>query len=202
MKSAKCRQKLVERYAAESARLTENPFGRRGEIRYPTHRRRIRPRTQSRNCGAARHSRSRKDNIDTADQMKRLPEVWRCSTRRLQKKRCVSVEQLREIRRGNSEQNQFVRMGKFATRQSLSGWSGRSGQTKAYLLDRSPCGSSNVRNGRGGRIWRQSASAQGTDGSIVCPASVCGIVGFKPTLGVVSRSSVIPPQPARTQRDR
>ena len=76
---------------------------------------------------------------------------------------------------------------------SSSGWSGVGGQTRnPHATDRSPCGSS---AGSGaavaaGLAW--AAIGTETDGSITCPASVNGIVGFKPTVGLVSRSLVIP----------
>jgi len=76
---------------------------------------------------------------------------------------------------------------------STSGWSARGGQTKnPYALDRNPSGSS---SGSGAAIAASLATlAVGTetDGSIVSPASSCGIVGLKPTLGLVSRSGIIP----------
>jgi amidase len=76
---------------------------------------------------------------------------------------------------------------------SSSGWSGRGGQAKnPFVLDRNPCGSS---SGSGGAVSANlCAGAIGTetDGSIVCPSSACGIVGIKPTLGLVSRSGIIP----------
>jgi amidase len=76
---------------------------------------------------------------------------------------------------------------------SVSGWSGRGGQTKnPYALDRNTSGSS---SGSGAAIAASLATlAVGTetDGSIVSPASSCGIVGIKPTLGLVSRSGIIP----------
>jgi amidase len=76
---------------------------------------------------------------------------------------------------------------------SISGWSGRGGQTKnPHALDRNPSGSS---SGSGAAIAAGLATlAVGTetDGSIVSPASSCGIVGIKPTLGLVSRSGIIP----------
>ena len=76
---------------------------------------------------------------------------------------------------------------------SVSGWSGRGGQTKnPFALDRNPSGSS---SGSGAAIAASLATlAVGTetDGSIVSPSSSCGIVGLKPTLGLVSRSGIIP----------
>jgi amidase len=81
----------------------------------------------------------------------------------------------------------------FRSTRSTSGWSSRGGQTKnPYVLDRNPCGSS---SGTGTAI-AASLGAIGigteTDGSIICPASVAGLVGLKPTVGLVSRSGIIP----------
>jgi amidase len=76
---------------------------------------------------------------------------------------------------------------------STSGWSGRGGQARnPHVLDRNPCGSS---SGSGVAVAANlCAVAIGTetDGSIVCPSSANGIVGVKPTLGLVSRSGIIP----------
>jgi amidase len=76
---------------------------------------------------------------------------------------------------------------------SMSGWSAIGGQVRnPYALDRTPCGSS---SGSGaavaaGLAW--AAVGTETDGSIVCPASVNGVVGLKPTVGLVSRTHVVP----------
>jgi amidase len=76
---------------------------------------------------------------------------------------------------------------------STSGWSGRGGLTKnPYALDRNPCGSS---SGTGAAISSNLAAAgigTETDGSIVCPSSANGLVGIKPTVGLVSRAGIIP----------
>ena len=81
----------------------------------------------------------------------------------------------------------------FRSTRSTSGWSSRGGQTRnPYALDRSPCGSS---AGTGSAI-AASLGAVGvgteTDGSILCPSAVAGLVGIKPTVGLVSRSGIIP----------
>lgn len=81
----------------------------------------------------------------------------------------------------------------FRSTRSSSGWSGRGGQTRnPYALDRSPCGSS---SGTGAAI-AASLAAVGvgteTDGSILCPSAVNGLVGLKPTVGRVGRSGIIP----------
>lgn len=81
----------------------------------------------------------------------------------------------------------------FRSTRSFSGWSGRGGQCRnPYALDRSPCGSS---SGNGAAIAANLAAvAVGTetDGSIVCPSSTTGLVGLKPTVGLVSRAGIIP----------
>ncbi|MGH7545396.1 MAG: amidase, partial [Gemmatimonadota bacterium] len=81
----------------------------------------------------------------------------------------------------------------FRGRQSSSGWSGRGGQGKnPYALDRNPCGSS---SGTGQAVSASLAAAgvgTETDGSIVCPSNANALVGVKPTLGLVSRSGIIP----------
>jgi amidase len=76
---------------------------------------------------------------------------------------------------------------------STSGWSGRGGQTKnPYALDRNPCGSSSGSGaGVSGNLCVASIGTE-TDGSIVCPSSSNGIVGIKPTVGLVSRTGIIP----------
>ncbi len=81
----------------------------------------------------------------------------------------------------------------FRSTRSSSGWSSRGGQTRnAYVLDRNPCGSS---AGTGTAIAASLAMVgvgTETDGSIICPAAVNGLVGLKPTVGLVSRSGIIP----------
>ena len=76
---------------------------------------------------------------------------------------------------------------------STSGWSGRGGQCRnPYVLDRNPCGSSSGSAVAVAANLCALAVGTETDGSIVCPASMNGIVGIKPTLGLVSRSGIIP----------
>jgi amidase len=93
---------------------------------------------------------------------------------------------------------------------STSGWSGMVGQTKnPYVLSRNPCGSSSGSAAAVSANLAMIAIGTETDGSIVCPSHSNGIVGIKPTVGLVSRSGVIPisftqdtPGPmARTVRD-
>ena len=81
----------------------------------------------------------------------------------------------------------------FRSERSSSGWSGRGGQcANPYALHRNPCGSS---SGSGAAVSANlTALAIGTEtnGSIVCPSSACGLVGIKPTVGLWSRSVIIP----------
>jgi amidase len=81
----------------------------------------------------------------------------------------------------------------FRSTHSTSGWSSRGGQTRnPYVLDRNPCGSS---AGTGAAIAASLATVgvgTETDGSIICPAAVNGLVGLKPTVGLVSRNGIIP----------
>jgi amidase len=81
----------------------------------------------------------------------------------------------------------------FRSTHSASGWSGRGGQVRnPYALDRNACGSS---SGTGAAVAANFAAVgvgTETDGSIVCPSSANGLVGIKPTVGLVSRSGIIP----------
>jgi len=81
----------------------------------------------------------------------------------------------------------------FRSGRSTSGWSGRGGQTKnPYVLNRNPSGSSSGSAVAASANLCAAAVGTETDGSIVSPCSYCGIVGIKPTLGLVSRSGIVP----------
>jgi amidase len=103
------------------------------------------------------------------------------------------VEQLRRAGAVLLGKTNLSEWANFRSRPSSSGWSGRGGQTRnPYALNRSPSGSS---SGSGVAVTANlCAGAVGTetDGSIVSPAAANGIVGVKPTVGLVSRSGVIP----------
>ncbi|HEY4025800.1 MAG TPA: amidase [Candidatus Dormibacteraeota bacterium] len=81
----------------------------------------------------------------------------------------------------------------FRSFESISGWSGRGGQTNnPYGINRNPCGSS---SGSGAAVSANFAAVSlgtETDGSIVCPANASGVVGIKPTVGLTSRAGVVP----------
>ncbi|NNJ11730.1 amidase [Chloroflexales bacterium ZM16-3] len=81
----------------------------------------------------------------------------------------------------------------FRSNRSTSGWSARGRQTRnPYALDRNPCGSSSGSAAAVAASLCAAALGSETDGSIVCPSSLCGVVGIKPTVGLTSRAGVIP----------
>lgn len=81
----------------------------------------------------------------------------------------------------------------FRGQMSVSGWSGVGGQTKnPYVLDRNPCGSSSGSGASVSANLCMVAIGTETNGSILCPSQANGIVGIKPTVGLISRSGIIP----------
>jgi len=81
----------------------------------------------------------------------------------------------------------------FRGRRSSSGWSSRGGQTRnPYALDRTPCGSSSGSGAAAAASLAAAAIGTETDGSIICPASINGLVGIKPSTGLVSRAGIVP----------
>jgi amidase len=133
-----------------------------------------------------------KDNIDTADRMQTTAGSLALVGARPARDAFV-VERLRAAGAVIIGKTNLSEWANFRSTHSTSGWSGRGGQThNPYALDRNPCGSS---SGSGAAVAANlCAAAVGTetDGSIVCPSSANGIVGIKPTLGLVSRSGIIP----------
>jgi amidase len=133
-----------------------------------------------------------KDNIDTADRMATTAGSLALVGSRPAHDAFV-VQRLREAGAVLLGKTNLSEWANIRCSYSTSGWSGRGGQTKnPYALDRNPCGSS---SGSGAAVAASlCAAAVGTetDGSIVSPSSANGIVGIKPTVGLVSRSGVIP----------
>ena len=81
----------------------------------------------------------------------------------------------------------------FRSNRSSSGWSARGGQCRnPYVLNRNPCGSSSGSGAATSANLCAAAVGTETDGSIICPASANGLVGIKPTVGLVSRSGIVP----------
>ena len=133
-----------------------------------------------------------KDNIDTGDRMMTTAGSLALQGTTAPRDAFV-VERLRAAGAVILGKTNLSEWANFRSRHSTSGWSGRGGQVRnPYVLDRNPCGSS---SGSGVAVAANLASvAVGTetDGSVVCPAAVNGIVGIKPTVGLVSRSGTIP----------
>jgi amidase len=133
-----------------------------------------------------------KDNIDTADRM----QTTAGSLALVGSKPAQDAGVARKLREEGAVILGKTNLSEWAnirSSHSTSGWSGRGGQTRnPYVLDRNPCGSS---SGSGAAVSANlCAVAVGTetDGSIVCPSSANGIVGIKPTLGLISRAGIIP----------
>ncbi len=81
----------------------------------------------------------------------------------------------------------------FRSTHSTSGWSGVGGLTRnPYALDRSACGSSSGSGAAVAASFAPAAIGTETDGSVTCPASMAGLVGLKPTVGLVSRTHIVP----------
>ena len=133
-----------------------------------------------------------KDNIDTADRMRTTAGSLALMDSKPTRDAFV-VQRLRASGALILGKTNLSEWANFRSKRSSSGWSGRGGQTKnPYVLDRNPCGSS---AGSGAAIaanFALAALGTETNGSIVCPSSVNGLVGIKPTVGLVSRSGVIP----------
>ena len=133
-----------------------------------------------------------KDNIDTADKMMTTAGSLALEGS-IAARDAFVVERLRAagvVILGKANLSEWAN---FRSSRSTSGWSGRGGQTRnPYSLDRNPCGSS---SGTGAAIAANLAAigvGTETDGSIVCPSGANGLVGIKPTVGLVSRSGIIP----------
>jgi amidase len=133
-----------------------------------------------------------KDNIDTADRM----ATTAGSLALVGSKPPADATVAAALRRAGAVLLGKTNLSEWAnlrSSRSTSGWSGRGGQTKnPYVLDRNPSGSS---SGSGAAVAANlCAAAIGTetDGSIMSPSSACGIVGIKPTVGLVSRTGIVP----------
>lgn len=133
-----------------------------------------------------------KDNIDTADKMHTSAGSLALADSIAAKDSMVAAK-LRASGAVILGKTNLSEWANFRSSHSTSGWSGRGGQTKnPYVLDRNPCGSS---SGTGAAIAANLAAVgvgTETDGSVVCPSSANGLVGIKPTLGLVSRAGIVP----------
>ncbi len=133
-----------------------------------------------------------KDNIGTADKMQTTAGSLALMDARPAKDSFVAAR-LRlsgAILLGKSNLSEWANI---RSTYSTSGWSGRGGLTlNPYVLDRNPSGSSSGSAVAVATSLCAAAVGTETDGSIVSPASCCGIVGIKPTVGLVSRAGIIP----------
>jgi amidase len=133
-----------------------------------------------------------KDNLDTADKMMTTAGSLALLGSKPLKDSTVA-QKLREAGAVILGKTNLSEWANIRSNHSTSGWSGRGGQTKnPYALDRNPCGSS---SGSGASVSANlcvAAIGTETDGSIVCPSTSNGIVGIKPTVGLVSRTGIIP----------
>jgi amidase len=133
-----------------------------------------------------------KDNIDTHDRMQTTAGSLALEGS-IAPRDAFSVTRLRvagAVILGKANLSEWAN---FRGKRSISGWSSRGGLTRnPYALDRSACGSS---SGSGAAVAANLCAASigtETDGSIICPAQTNGIVGLKPTLGLISRSGIVP----------
>jgi amidase len=133
-----------------------------------------------------------KDNIGTGDKMQTSAGSFGLTGRPAASDSTVAAK----LRAGGAVilgKTNLSEWANFRSFRSISGWSARGGQThNPYGINRNPCGSS---SGSGAAVSANFAAvtlATETDGSIVCPAAVNGVVGIKPTVGLTSRSGVVP----------
>ena len=134
-----------------------------------------------------------KDNIDTADQMKTTAGSLALLNTPTPASDAFVVQRLRTAGAVLLGKTNLSEWANIRSTRSTSGWSGRGGQThNPYVLDRNPCGSSSGSGAAVAASLCAVAIGTETDGSVLCPSSACGIVGIKPTVGLVGRTGIIP----------
>src|SRR5207248_7068439 len=130
--------------------------------------------------------------IDTADRMETTAGSLAMLGSRCTKDAFV-VQKLREAGAVILGKTNLSEWANFRSTHASSGWSGRGGQTRnPYALDRNPSGSSSGSAAAVAASLCAVAIGSETDGSIVSPASNSSLVGIKPTLGLLSRSGIVP----------
>ena len=133
-----------------------------------------------------------KDNLDTGDRMATTAGSLALAGSTAPRDATV-VERLRAAGAVLLAKTNLSEWANFRSTTSTSGWSARGGLTRnPYILDRNACGSSSGSGSAGAANLAAITIGTETDGSIVCPASICGLVGIKPTVGLVSRAGIIP----------
>lgn len=133
-----------------------------------------------------------KDNIDTGDTMHTTAGSLALTSSRAKQDAFVA-RKLREAGAVILGKTNLSEWANFRSTRSTSGWSARGGLTRnPYVLDRNTSGSSSGSAAAVAANFCAVAVGTETDGSIISPATCCGIVGLKPTVGLVSRSGIIP----------
>jgi len=133
-----------------------------------------------------------KDNIDTADRMMTTAGSLALLGSRPAQDSFVA-KRLRDAGAVIIGKTNLSEWANFRSNHSSSGWSARGGQTRnPYVLDRNPCGSSSGSGAAAAANLCAVAVGTETDGSVVCPSTTNSLVGIKPTLGLISRSGIIP----------
>ncbi|HEX7138427.1 MAG TPA: amidase family protein [Vicinamibacterales bacterium] len=133
-----------------------------------------------------------KDNVDTGDKMQTTAGSFALAGTPAVHDSTVAAK-LRAAGAVILGKTNLSEWANFRSTHSTSGWSGRGGLThNPYSLDRNACGSSSGSGAAASANFAAISFGSETDGSIVCPGSVNGVVGFKPTIGVVSRTGVVP----------
>ncbi len=133
-----------------------------------------------------------KDNINTGDRMATSAGSLALAENHALKDAPI-VAKLREAGAIILGKTNLSEWANFRSTKSSSGWSGRGGQTRnPYALDRNPCGSSSGSGAAASANLCVVAVGTETDGSIVCPSTTNGLVGIKPSLGLVSGSGIVP----------
>ncbi|MFE0027989.1 amidase [Amycolatopsis sp. NPDC059021] len=131
-----------------------------------------------------------KDNVDTRDQQ---TTAGSRALRTRPAKDATLITRLRAAGAVILGKANLSEWANFRAAKPTSGWSGVGGQTSnPYVLDRNPCGSSAGSAAGVAASLAQVAIGSETDGSVVCPAGMTGTVGHKPSLGLVSRTGVVP----------
>lgn len=133
-----------------------------------------------------------KDNIDTHDRMMTTAGSL-ALLGSIPSRDSFVAEKLREAGAVILGKTNLSEWANFRSNRSTSGWSGRGGLTKnPYALDRNPSGSSSGSAAAVSANLCSAAIGTETDGSIISPSTLCGIVGLKPTVGLISRAGIIP----------
>jgi len=133
-----------------------------------------------------------KDNIDTGDSMQTTAGSFALAGAPAPRDSTVAAN----LRAGGAVilgKTNLSEWANFRSFESISGWSGRGGQTNnPYGINRNPCGSSSGSGAAASANFTTVSLGTETDGSVVCPGNANGVVGLKPTVGLTSRAGVVP----------